>query len=257
MTGPDSAAPPGGARVLVTGGAKRLGAAIARAVAAAGYRPVIHYGTSRDAAEALAAELGGQAIHADLADADQVGTLIARAAADGPLFGLVNSASLFEFDRPEAIDLALAARLHAVNALAPARLAAALAEQPGEGERAVVNLLDQKLANPNPDFFSYTLSKAALDSATVLLAQAFAPRVRVNAVAPGLTLPSGDQSAEEFRRTASANLLQRPVGADAVAAAVVYLLGARSVTGQTLFVDAGQRFVKRDGDVMFEGRVHG
>ncbi|WP_176484771.1 SDR family oxidoreductase [Sphingomonas ginsenosidimutans] len=246
-----------GGLVLVTGGAKRLGAAIARAVAAAGYRPVIHYGTSRAVAEALAAELGGQAIRADLADADDVAALIPRAAADGPVFGLVNSASLFEFDRPEAIDPALAVRLHAVNAIAPARLAAALAAQPGGEDRAVVNLLDQKLANPNPDFFSYTLSKAALDSATVLLAQAFAPRMRVNAVAPGLTLPSGEQSAEEFDRTASANLLQRPVGADAVAAAVVYLLGARSVTGQTLFVDAGQRFVKRDGDVMFEGRAHG
>lgn len=240
--------------VLVTGGAKRLGAAIARAVAAAGHRPVIHYGTSRAEAEALASELGGATVQGDLADAAAAPELFARAcaAAGGPISGLVNSASLFEEDRPEEVDVALALRLHAVNTLSPARLAAALAAQGGEG--TVVNLLDQKLANPNPDFFSYTLTKYALAGATVMMAQAFAPRVRVNAVAPGLTLPSGDQSAAEFDAVARRNLLARPVGADQVAAAVVYLLDARSVTGQTLYVDAGQRFCARDSDVMFEGR---
>lgn len=241
-------------RVLITGGARRLGAAIARAVAQAGHVPVIHYARSGDGARALADELGGVAVGGDLADTGAVTELFARAcdAAGGTIAGLVNSASLFEYDAPGAIDPVLAARLYAVNCIAPALLTAALAAQGGEG--AVVNLLDQKLANPNPDFFSYTLSKAALAQATTLTAQAFAPRIRVNAVSPGLTLPSGDQSAAEFDRTARANLLRRPVGADAVAAAVVYLLGATSVTGQNLFVDCGQRFVKRDGDVMFEGR---
>lgn len=239
-------------RVLVTGGARRLGAAIARAVAGAGHDVVIHYGTSRDAAEALARELGGSTVGGDLADTAALPDLFARAAAAGPVDGLVNSASVFEYDAPHAIDAALAARLHAINAVAPAVLTAALAAQGGEG--AVVNLLDQKLANPNPDFFSYTLSKYALEGATTMLAQAFAPRVRVNAVSPGLTLPSGDQSAAEFDRVARANLLERPVGAEAVAAAVVYLLEARSVTGQNLFVDCGQRFLARDGDVMFEQR---
>ena len=239
-------------RVLVTGGARRLGEAIARAVAAAGHEPVIHYRRSGEAAEALARELGGTAVCGDLSDAAGVPAIFARAADGGPVDGLVNSASLFEFDTPAAIDPALAARLHAVNVVAPALLTAALAAQGRDG--AVVNLLDQKLANPNPDFFSYTLGKAALESATVLMAQAFAPRVRVNAVAPGLTLPSGDQSAAEFDRVARRNLLDRPVGARNVADAVVFLLEARSVTGQTLFVDAGQRFCRRDGDVMFEGR---
>ncbi|MEH3037669.1 MAG: SDR family oxidoreductase [Sphingomonas adhaesiva] len=246
-------------RVLVTGGAKRLGAAIVRAVAAAGYEPVIHYGRSRAAAEALAREVGGTVVQGELGDAAAVRTLFDAAVRGGAVDGLVNSASLFEYDRPGAIDPALAARLHAVNAVAPALLTAALAASSAArgGAGAVVNLLDQKLANPNPDFFSYTLSKAALETATVLMAQAFAPRVRVNAVSPGLTLPSGDQSDAEFARTASMNLLERPVGAEAVAQAVVYLLEARSMTGQNLFVDCGQRFVKSDRDVMFDGRDDG
>jgi len=239
-------------RVLVTGGAKRLGAVIARAVADAGHQVVIHYGTSQREAEILARELNGTTIGGDLADTAMLPELFARAAAGGAIHGLVNSASVFAFDAPDALDPALAARLHAINCVAPAVLTAALAAQGGEG--AVVNLLDQKLANPNPDFFSYSLSKFALEGATTMLAQAFAPRVRVNAVSPGLTLPSGDQSATEFARVARANLLERPVGAQAVAEAVVYLLEARSVTGQNLFVDCGQRFLARDSDVMFEAR---
>ena len=245
--------------VLVSGGAKRLGAAIARGCAAAGWRVVIHYGTSRDEAEALARDIDGVTVHGDLADVSGIDGLFDRAvhAAGGPITALVNSASRFEEDRPETIDPSLAARLYAINCTAPALLSAALAAQPGLDSGAIVNMLDQKLANPNPDFFSYTLSKYALAGATEMMAMAFAPRVRVNAVAPGLTLPSGDQSAAEFDHVARANLLQRAVGADQLAEAVVYLLNARSVTGQTLYVDSGQRFVKRDSDVMFEGRDRG
>jgi len=242
-------------RILVTGGAKRLGAAIVRRLAADGHRLVIHYGRSSEEAQALADEVGAAgSVAGDLAALDAVDDLFARAVevAGGPIEGLVNSASLFEFDRPEAIDRDLAARLYAVNCTAPVMLASALARQGVEG--AVVNLLDQKLANPNPDFFSYTLAKTALEGATTLMAQAFAPRVRVNAVAPGLTLRSGDQSAAEFDRVARANLLERPVGAEAVADAAAWLIDARSVTGQTVFVDCGQRFVKSAGDVMFDGR---
>jgi len=242
-------------RILVTGGAKRLGAAIVRRLAADGHRLVIHYGRSSEEAQALADEVGAAgSVAGDLAALDAIDDLFARAVevAGGPIEGLVNSASLFEFDRPEAIDRDLAARLYAVNCTAPVMLASALARQSVEG--AVVNLLDQKLANPNPDFFSYTLAKTALEGATTLMAQAFAPRVRVNAVAPGLTLRSGDQSAAEFDRVARANLLERPVGAEAVADAAAWLIDARSVTGQTVFVDCGQRFVKSAGDVMFDGR---
>ena len=241
--------------VLVTGGAKRLGAAIARRLAAEGHRVVIHYGRSADEATALVEEIGGAGIvGGDLYRLESIGDLWdrARKVAGGPVDGLVNSASMFEFDRPESVDIDLAARLYAVNCTAATLLAQQLYAQGAGG--AVVNLLDQKVANPNPDFFSYTLAKQALAAATVLMAQAFAPTVRVNAVSPGLTLASGDQSEAEFAAVARQNLLERPVGAEAVADAVAYLMRAESVTGQNLFVDSGQRFLKRDGDVMFEGR---
>lgn len=240
--------------VLVTGGAKRLGAAIARRLAADGHRVLVHYGRSGAEAEVLATELGGAAVAGDLADPDVVGSLVERAAeaAGAPIDGLVNSASQFEFDRPPNVDAALIDRLTRVNLSAPVRLACAVAEQ--AADTAVVNLLDQKVANLNPDFFSYSCTKIALAGATPMLAQALGPGCRVNAVSPGLTLASGDQSEGEFARAASKNLLRRPVGADAVSEAVSFLLEARGVTGQNLFVDCGQRFLARSSDVMFEDR---
>lgn len=242
--------------MLVTGGARRLGAAIARRVAGEGYRVVIHHGRSGEEARALAAELGGSHVGGDLGDPEAVRTLVARAreASGKPIDGLVNSASQFEFDRPPSVDPALLDQLHRINLVAPVRLACAVAAQADVAEAAVVNVLDQKVANLNPDFFSYSCAKIALAGATRMLAQALGPRTRVNAVSPGLTLASGDQSAGEFARAAAKNLLRRPVGADAVADAVVFLLGARGVTGQNLFVDCGQRFLPRGGDVMFEDR---
>jgi NAD(P)-dependent dehydrogenase (short-subunit alcohol dehydrogenase family) len=242
--------------VLVTGGARRVGAAIVRHLAGQGHRVVIHYGSSREEAEALAGEVDGVAIAADLADHAAVAALIdtAAARAGARIDGLVNSASLFEFDRPPLDDWALLERLAPVNLGAPVLLASALARQPGLANGAVVNLLDQKVANLNPDFFSYTCTKVALAGATEMLARALAPAVRVNAVAPGLTLPSGDQTRAEFEAVARENLLRRPVDIDEIGRAVAFLLTARSVTGHTLFVDCGQRFLPRGGDVMFETR---
>jgi len=241
------------ATVLVTGGAKRLGAAIVHRLAADGHRVVIHYGASRDAAVALADEVGGAVVQGDLAALDRADALLAaaRAAAGGPIHALVNSASTFAFDRPPAIDAALFARLAAINGGMPCLLAAALARQDDVARGAVVNLLDQKVDNLNPDFFSYSCGKLALAGATRMLAQALAPRIRVNAVSPGLTLPSGDQHPDQFAQVAAENLLRRPVGAEAVADAVAFMVGADGITGQNLFVDCGQRFLPRNGDVMF------
>lgn len=239
--------------VLVTGGARRLGAAIVRRLAADGCRVVVHYRASHDDAAALAAEVGGVGVAGDLADLAGIDALFARAiaAAGRPIDVLVNSASAFAYDAPPQVDPALFARLAAVNAGAPVMLASALARQ-DIARGWVVNLLDQKLANLNPDFFSYTCAKAALAAATPMLAQALGPRIMVNAVAPGLTLPSDDQTEAEFAAVASLNLLGRPVGAACVVEAVAYLSGSSGIHGQTLHVDAGQRFLPRPRDVMFE-----
>lgn len=242
--------------VLVTGGSRRIGAAIVRALAGAGHRVVIHHHQPHDEdAAALARELdpSGERIATvagDLADPAAI-FRAAREAMRGTVDGLVNCASVFEFDRPPAFDAALLAKLTTINLAAPVALACELARQDGLADGAVINLLDQKVANLNPDFFSYTCTKIALEGATTMLAQALAPRVRVNAVSPGLTLPSGDQSAAEFAAVASENLLRRAVPVDEVARAVEYLLTAPAITGQNLFLDNGQRFLKRDGDVMF------
>ena len=168
--------------------------------------------------------------------------------------GLVNNASQFAFDALPLTDFALLDQHMRVNLGAPVALASAMAAQDDLEDGAVVNLLDQKLANLNADFFTYTCSKAALAAATEMLARTLAPKIRVNAVSPGLTLPSLDQSDEEFAEHSRQNLLQRPVALDDVAATVEHLLTSRSITGQNVFVDCGQRFLQRDGDVMFEGR---
>ncbi|TPG14507.1 SDR family oxidoreductase [Sphingomonas oligophenolica] len=241
--------------VLVTGGAKRLGAIIVRRLAAEGHRVVIHYRSSGDAARDLATAIGAAGVvEGDLADTHGLDDLFARAraAAGGAIDALVNSASAFEYDTPPALDPDLLDRLHAIGHAAPALLASALARQDEVREGAVVNILDQKIANLNPDFYAYTAGKLALAGATTMLAQALGPRIRVNAVAPGLSLPSGDQTEEEFRSVAAMNLLERPVDPADIADAVAFLIGARGITGQTIFVDGGQRFCARDRDVMFE-----
>ena len=245
-------------RVLVTGGAKRIGAGIARRLALRGHAVAIHHHHAPEDAEALRATIaaaGGEAciVSGELAEDGTAASLIdaAREGLGGPIDGLVNNASQFAFDALPLTDYALFDQHMRINCAAPVALASALAGQHDLESGAVVNLLDQKLANLNPDFFTYTLSKAALATATELLARALAPRIRVNAVSPGLTLPSLDQSAEEFAEHSRQNLLQQPVALDDIAATVEHLLTARSITGQNVFVDCGQRFLPRDGDVMF------
>ena len=241
--------------ILVTGGSKRLGAIIVRRLSADGHRIVIHYGSSADAAHQLATDIGDAAIvQGDLADPAGIDDLFVRArhAAGGMIDGLVNCASAFDYDTPPAIDPVLLARLYAIGHSAPVLLASALARQDDVASGAVVNILDQKVANLNPDFFSYSSGKVALAGATTMLAQALGPRIAVNAVAPGLSLPSGDQTDAEFQAVASENLLRRPVDPDDIARAVSFLMTAQGIHGQTLYVDAGQRLLPRDRDVMFE-----
>lgn len=248
-------------RVLVTGGAKRIGAGIVRRLALRGHGVAIHHHHAPEDAETLRAAIaaaGGRAcvVAGELADPATAPALIAaaREGLGGPVSGLVNNASQFAFDALPLTDFALLDQHMRVNLGAPVALASAMAAQDDLEAGAVVNLLDQKVANLNPDFFTYTLSKAGLAAATQMLAQALAPRIRVNAVSPGLTLPSLDQSDEEFARHARENLLQHPVPVDDIAATVEHLLVTGSITGQNVFVDCGQRFLPRDGDVMFDGR---
>ncbi len=232
---------------LVTGGAKRIGAAIARALAAAGYAVAIHARRPDAAADALVADIGGiggrtAIVHADLADPAQTKQLVEAArAAVGPLTLLVNNASSFERDEIGALDRSLWDRQFAINLAAPIFLAEAFAAQiPEAADCAVINVTDQRVLHPTAHFVSYTLSKCALHAATRTLAQALAPKIRVNAVAPGPTLPSPRQSAEAFARQAASVPLGHGPSPEEIAEAVVFLARARSVTGQTLAVDGGQ-----------------
>ena len=194
---------------LITGAGRRIGAAIALALSGAGYAVVLHAGRSRADAEKLAAEIesaGGRArvVLADLADPEAVKGLIPAAAAFGPLSLLVNSASEFEPDEIVSLERAGFERTMAVNLTAPLLLAQAFAAQALAGSDAsIVNIVDQRVFKPTPRFFSYTLSKSALQAATVTMAQALAPKLRVNAVAPGPTLPSQRQSEAQFAAQAA------------------------------------------------------
>jgi NAD(P)-dependent dehydrogenase (short-subunit alcohol dehydrogenase family) len=239
---------------LITGAGRRIGAAIALALSCSGYTVVLHANRSRAEAEKLAAEItsaGGRAavVLADLADPDAVRGLVPAAGAFGPLTLLVNSASMFEPDDIENLERMHFERAIAVNLAAPLFLAQAFAAQAPEGaDASIVNIVDQRVLKPTPRFFSYTLSKSALHSATTTLAQGLAPRLRVNAVAPGPTLPSPRQSDAQFAaQTASLPLMKGPAPED-IAAAVVYLAQAKGVTGVTIAVDGGQHLAWRTAD---------
>jgi len=244
--------------ILVTGGARRIGAAISRHLAQAGLPVVIHHHTGAEDAAALAREItaaGGQAwtIGADLADAEAAAALPARAGAlCGGLTGLVNNASVFLYDTPSDFEAAQFARQAAVNLLAPALLTKGFAAQlPEGGEGAVVNLLDNRLWAPNPDYFTYALGKYGLAGMTEMAALHFAPRIRVNGVAPAITLVSGEQSQANFERAHRNNPLNAGVEPLDVAEAVLFLLRARRVTGEVIVVDAGQKLRRRGRDVAF------
>jgi NAD(P)-dependent dehydrogenase (short-subunit alcohol dehydrogenase family) len=243
---------------LVTGAGLRIGSAIAIGLAAAGWDVAIHYRHSLAGAKSTAAavrDLGRRAVllDCDLADEAAVRALPGRAiAALGPLGCIVNNASLFEFDDPSTFSPVLLATHMQTNVAAPLLLAQALHAATPEGSQVVViNLLDQKLGNLNPDFLSYTLSKAALQTATTMLAQALAPRVRVVGVSPGITLVSGDQAEAGFAQAHRQTPLGQSSTPQDIVDAVCYLAKARAITGTTLVVDGGQHLIPLARDVMF------
>lgn len=243
---------------LVTGAAKRIGRAIALALAQRGWDVIVHYGHSRTDALDTVREiqaLGRRAVAlaCDLANEEEARNLFQRCVAElGPVSCLVNNASLFENDGVADISQPrLDIHMH-TNLLAPIVLANALYQATPDGSQSVVvNLLDQKLFNLNPDFLSYTLSKVALESATTMLAQALAPRVRVVGIAPGITLISGAQTPQGFARAHALTPLGRSSTPDDIAAAVCFVAESPAITGTTLVVDGGQHLVPTLRDVMF------
>ncbi|MBP6012733.1 MAG: SDR family oxidoreductase [Alphaproteobacteria bacterium] len=233
--------------VLVTGAAKRLGRAIAVKLAREGYDIAIHYRASKGEAEILAAEvkaLGRRAalVGGELGDEADTATIVPRAVASlGVLTALVNSASVFEDDRVETATRASWDKHLNTNLRAPLVLSQAFAKQlPSGAHGGIVNLIDQQVLNLTPQFLSYTVSKAALWALTQTLAQALAPRIRVNAVAPGPSLKAERQSQANFDAHVQATLLRRPSAPEDIAGAVAYLLSAPAVTGQMIVVDSGQ-----------------
>jgi hypothetical protein len=246
--------------VLVSGAAKRIGRAISEALAAAGWRVAVHHRQSAAHANALVRELtaaqgeaAARAFGADLADEIQCRALVpAVLQAMGRIDALVNNASLFEHDSAADFSFANMERHWRANTGAPVLLAQAAHRA---GARVVVNLLDQKLWHVNPDHLSYSLSKAALEMATRMLAMAFAPATRVCGVAPGITLTSNEMSAAEFEAAHRMTLLGRGAGAEDVARTVRFLVESPAITGTTVLVDGGQHLSQQPRDVVFLARA--
>jgi len=236
-----------GRSALVTGGARRIGRAIALTLAAHGWDVAVHYGQSRDEAEALAADIRRRdcraiALGADLTREAEVATLMPRAVeAIGPLALLINNASAFERDDVLTVTRASWDQHLETNLRAPFVLMQEFARQLPDGvEGSVVNILDERVWNLTPYFVSYTVSKAALWTLTQTMALALAPRIRVNGIGPGPTLPSPRQSDEQFRQQVGLLPLRRGTTPDEIARAVMFILDSPAMTGQMIALDSGQ-----------------
>ncbi|BAQ18112.1 SDR family oxidoreductase [Methyloceanibacter caenitepidi] len=232
---------------LVTGAARRLGRAIAEDLARAGWRVAVHYQRSEADARGLVAEIeafGGRAaaVQADLSELQALPGLIEDSAkALGPVACLVNNAACFSWDWPDDFDETGWTQHHEVNLRAPVFLTKAFANAlPAGVEGNVINLIDQKVHALNPHYFTYTIAKSALWTATRTLAQALAPQIRVNAIAPGPVLPFEGQSDEDFARECHDTLLKRPVPMSDITATVRFLLETGSITGQMIALDGGR-----------------
>jgi len=246
---------------LITGAARRIGATFARALAADGYAVGIHYNASATEAEALVAELraGGAravALGADLADRAAVGGLVAACqAALGPMRVLINNAASFQYDTAGDFTAAgLDTHLRA-NLEAPLLLARDFAASLAGAHGCIINMLDHKITALNPDFFTYTVAKVGLAGATRTLAQSYGGRIRVNGIAPGITLISGKQSETGFARAWEAPPLGRSATPEELADAVRYILATPSLNGQILVLDGGESLLARARDVAFDPAV--
>ncbi len=235
------------AHVLITGAATRIGATLARSLAEAGHNVVIHYNNSESAARSLAGKItadGGKAdiVQADLTKRTDRNKLIAAAGACfGPFGILINNASIFEPDSAFTINEALWDRHFALHAEAPLFLARDFAGQlPDDTGGNIINIIDESVLRTNPAFFSYNLSKTVLWAATKTLAQSLAPRIRVNAIGPGPTLPNIRQSEADFARSVAALPLETPPTPADIAKAVLFLIGTPSITGQMIALDGGE-----------------
>lgn len=241
---------------FVTGAARRIGRTIAEHLASQGYALALHANKSAADAEALADMLEKKGVRTcvvegDLADAESVSSMIETGAgALGRLSLLVNNASLFKGDALQDFSVEQFDAHMAINLRAPLLLAQSFARHATGDDPSIVNIIDQRVFRLTPQFFTYTLSKAALLTATQTMAQALAPAIRVNGVGPGPVLPNIHDGTEGFMREAQGTPLGRPVEPADIARAVLYLAGARSVTGQMIAVDSGQHIGWRTPDVI-------
>lgn len=243
---------------LITGAARRIGAAIATALAADGWHVILHYATSDAAARRLHGELiakGASAslLQGDLAAAERHAAIMEQAYREAPgLELLVNNASTFTYDTLASASAEALATCFAVNAMAPVLLAQQFVTRlPADRTGNIVNIIDNRVFAPNPDYFSFGVSKFALLGATRMMALAVAPRVRVNGIAPGITLVSGEQSADDFASAHRHNPLQRGCSPDEIAAAVRFILASPAMTGSIITIDGGQTLANPGRDVAF------
>lgn len=255
--------------ILITGAAKRIGAQLAKHLWAQGHSLFLHFHQSEEDIQKLSSELKRQrqndsqiltAFQANLADQQDIDALCQAIKSYAqnigtPLSGLINNASLFRYDKFQQISAQMLDAHFAINSKTPILLAQAFQAQcPADGksqDQWVINMLDNKLFSLNPDFFSYTISKAGLQAATTMLAMAMAPTIRVNGIAPGITLISGDQDQAEFERAHQNNPLKRGCEPEDILAAVDFIQHSPCYTGQVMILDGGQVLQRRPRDVNF------
>lgn len=248
--------------VLITGGAKRIGSEISKIFAQKNWHVIIHYNQSKEEAIKLLniIESNGQTaeiIGFDLENLHEIENIIAKICAQYENFcAIINNASIFEYDNGQNIDLNIFQKAININCLAPIKIIQAFEKYSNKAiERTIINLIDQKLENLNPDFFSYTISKSGLWTAAKMLAIEYEKSgINVFNIAPGISLPSGDQTHEDFKAAAKLNLLEIENDAISIAEGAYFLCNQKLKTGQTLFIDSGQHLVEQKRDVMFIAR---